>query len=47
MMSTPSCVFCEYAMHTLEEILKDQKTKEEVEKALDTICKVMPDSVEV
>ena len=46
-MNTPGCVFCEYAMHTLEEMLKDQKTKEKIEIALDNICKVMPKSVEV
>ena len=46
-MNTPGCVFCEYAMHTLEQMLKDQKTKEKIEIALDNICKVMPKSVEV
>jgi glutaredoxin len=26
-MTKPSCIFCEYAMHTLEEMLKDEKTR--------------------
>jgi glutaredoxin len=46
-LNTPGCVFCEYAMHTLEQMLKDEKTKEKIEIALDNICKVMPKSVEV
>ena len=46
-MEKPSCVFCEYLLHSLEEMLKDDKTREKIETALDNICKVMPDSVEV
>jgi hypothetical protein len=34
-------------MHTLQEMLKDDKTREKIETAMDTICKVMPKSVEV
>ena len=46
-MEKPSCVFCEYLLHSLEEMLKDDKTREKIETALDNICKVMPNSLEV
>lgn len=44
-MSKPSCVICEYVLHELENLLKDKKTKEAVEEAMDQICNVLPEQV--
>ncbi|KAG7155148.1 Prosaposin-like 2 [Homarus americanus] len=42
-----SCVMCEYAMTTLEEFLKDDKTEENIRNALDKLCGMLPKSVTV
>lgn len=43
--SKPQCVLCEFIMEKLEEILKDEKTDEEIKHAVRTVCEKMPKSL--
>lgn len=38
------CVFCEYAVTTLEHIITDPKNEDQVKNALDQLCNYLPDS---
>jgi len=41
----PGCAICEYAMTTVFDMLKDQKTVREIRDALDRVCAMLPHDV--
>jgi len=46
-MNQPGCTICEFMITKLEGALKNNKTKEAVEKALDEVCGIIPESIKV
>ncbi|KAG0714881.1 Prosaposin [Chionoecetes opilio] len=40
-----SCVMCEYAMTQLDQMLEDHKTEEDIRRALDRVCGILPKTV--
>ncbi|XP_054455873.1 prosaposin [Anoplopoma fimbria] len=42
---SPKCAICEFVMKQLESLLEDQKTEEEVVKAVEKVCNYLPSSL--
>ncbi len=40
------CALCQYAIGTLYQILDNKDNEEEVKNALESLCRLMPDSIE-
>jgi saposin len=40
------CIICQYIVHELENILKNNKSEEAVKEALEEICTIVPKSIQ-
>jgi len=41
----PSCVLCEYVINTIDDMLDDKATQQEIEDALESVCAYLPKSL--